>query len=201
VTIMDNGFVITTAVVGVAVLGLVTTTFSFRGPLYNASYMVCDHSIGGCSTRLRYLLYLLGRHRWLVDWKPCSRCRCKPDNGELGQRSSGPWFFPSCGRWNKRCDTTACSGGCMSRTGTTSLARRRSVLILGTPGSANPHVYLDSVENTLAVLVNVMSGASGSSGSTVPAPVGSDGSAAVDDRFTCKVKNIPLQTWFSVSIS
>ena len=76
----------------------------------------------------------------------------------------------------------------------------KDVLILGSPGAANPHVYLDSVENTLCVLVNVMSGAAGASGSSVPSPVGSDGSA-VDDKFTCKVKNVPLQTWFCVSVS
>jgi hypothetical protein len=78
--------------------------------------------------------------------------------------------------------------------------QQKDVIVLGTPGAANPHIYLDSVDNTLCVLVNVMSGASGASASTAPAPVGSDGSA-VDDKFTCKVKNVPLQTWFSVSVS
>lgn len=78
--------------------------------------------------------------------------------------------------------------------------QQKDVIVLGTPGSTNPHVYLDSVDNSLCVLVNVMSGASGASGSTAPAPVGSDGSA-VDDKFTCKVKNIPLQSWVSISLS
>jgi len=76
----------------------------------------------------------------------------------------------------------------------------KDVILLGSQGAANPHVFINSVENDLDVLVNVMSGASGASGSSVPSPVGSDGSAT-DDKFTCKVKNIPIQTWFCVSLS
>jgi hypothetical protein len=44
-----------------------------------------------------------------------------------------------------------------------------------------------------------MSGAAGSGGSSVPSPVGLTGST--DDSFTCKVKNIPLQSWFCISLS
>jgi hypothetical protein len=200
VTIMDNGFVITTAVVGVAVLGLgyyyffrsedpFTTrltwfaiTVSAVALLAYGIYFIYSGVTGGSST---------GNLAPAVGVNPTT---ANSGNGLVVPGSSLPvaagtsganygmqwWMYVQ--DWNYK------------------FGQAKDVLILGTPGSANPHVYLDAVDNTLSVLVNVMSGASGSSGSTAPAPVGSDGSA-VDDNFTCKVKNIPLQTWFSVSIS
>ena len=39
----------------------------------------------------------------------------------------------------------------------------------------------------------------GSAGKSVPAPAGH--SSSTDDVFTCEVPNVPLQTWFSVSVT
>jgi hypothetical protein len=77
--------------------------------------------------------------------------------------------------------------------------QEKQVLTRGASGQLNPYVFLDPVENTLDVKINLMSGGAGSSGTSQPAPVGLTGST--DDAFTCKVKNIPLQSWFCVSLS
>lgn len=77
--------------------------------------------------------------------------------------------------------------------------QEKQVLTRGADGALNPYVYLDAVENTLNVKINLMSGAAGSGGSSVPSPVGLTGST--DDSFVCKVKNVPLQSWFCISLS
>ena len=77
--------------------------------------------------------------------------------------------------------------------------QEKQVLTRGASGHLNPYVFLDPVENTLNVKINLMSGAAGSGGSSVPSPVGLTGST--DDSYTCKVKNIPLQSWFCISLS
>lgn len=82
----------------------------------------------------------------------------------------------------------------------TRFGQDKTVITRGGTGQLNPYVFLGSVENTLNVKINVMSGAAGSGSSSAPAPVGSDGSST-DDSFTCKVKDVPLQTWFAVSLS
>jgi len=64
----------------------------------------------------------------------------------------------------------------------------------------NPYVYLHPTENSLCVKIKVFSGSAGDEMSSAPAPTSADGSAT-DDSFTCVVKNVPLQTWFCVSLS
>lgn len=78
--------------------------------------------------------------------------------------------------------------------------QEKTVITRGAVGALNPYVFLDSIENTLDVKINLMSGSSGSGGSSEPAPVGFSGSST-DDSYTCKVKNVPLQSWFAVSLS
>jgi hypothetical protein len=199
-TVIDNGFVITTVVVVVATLGLAYYYF-FRSEdsfttrltwfaitvlvvalLAYGGYFIYSGVTGGSST---------GNLTPSVGVNPST---ANSGNGIAVPGSSLPvaagtsganygmqwWMYVQ--DWNYK------------------FGQQKDVLMLGSAGAANPHVYLDSVDNTLCVLVNVMSGASGASGSTTPAPVGSDGSA-VDDKFTCKVKNVPLQTWFSISLA
>lgn len=60
----------------------------------------------------------------------------------------------------------------------------------------SPYVYLHPTENSLCVKIGIFP----SSKSEGPAPSGSDGSAT-DDSYTCVLKNVPLQTWFCVSLS
>uniref|UniRef100_A0A6C0CJZ3 Lectin/glucanase superfamily protein n=1 Tax=viral metagenome TaxID=1070528 RepID=A0A6C0CJZ3_9ZZZZ len=196
VTVMDNGFVIASVVVGAAALGLgyyyffrsqdpFTTrltwfaiTVAVVALLAYGIYFIYSGVTGGSST---------GNLAPSVGVNPTT---ANSGNGLVVPGSSLPvaagtsganygmqwWMYVQ--DWNYK------------------FGQAKDVLILGSPGAANPHVYLDSVENTLCVQVNVMSTAAGAA----PAPVGSDGSA-VDDKFTCKVKNVPLQTWFSVSVS
>jgi hypothetical protein len=64
---------------------------------------------------------------------------------------------------------------------------------------ANPSVSLHPTDNTLRVSVSIFPSSEGGSGKTEPAPAGHSG--ASDDVFVCDVPNIPLQAWFSVSMT
>lgn len=78
----------------------------------------------------------------------------------------------------------------------------KSVLTRSDPtqtGIMNPSVSLHPTDNSLRVSVSIFPTDSSSS-KTEPAPATSSG-AATDDVFICEVANIPLQTWFSVSMS
>ena len=63
----------------------------------------------------------------------------------------------------------------------------------------NPDIYLHPTDNALEVSVSVYPATEGGSGKATPAPAGHSGSS--DDVFVCSVPNIPLQTWFSVSVT
>jgi hypothetical protein len=63
----------------------------------------------------------------------------------------------------------------------------------------NPHISLHPTDNSLQVSVSVYPSTEGGSGKAEPAPAGHSGSS--DDVFICDVSNIPLQTWFSVSVT
>ncbi len=63
----------------------------------------------------------------------------------------------------------------------------------------NPSISLHPTDNTLKVSISVFPTGSGSS-KTEPAPATGSG-ASTDDVFICEVPNIPLQTWFSVSVT
>lgn len=64
---------------------------------------------------------------------------------------------------------------------------------------ANPNVSLHPTDNTLRVAVSIFPSSEGGSGKSEPAPAGHSGST--DDVFVCEVPNIPLQAWFSVSMT
>jgi hypothetical protein len=63
----------------------------------------------------------------------------------------------------------------------------------------NPHISLHPTDNSLQVSVSVYPATEGGSGKAEPAAAGHSGSS--DDVFVCDVANIPLQTWFSVSVT
>ena len=63
----------------------------------------------------------------------------------------------------------------------------------------NPHISLHPTDNSLQVSVSVYPATEGGSGKTQPAPAGHSSSS--DDVFVCEVPNIPLQTWFAVSVT
>lgn len=63
----------------------------------------------------------------------------------------------------------------------------------------NPHISLHPTDNSLQISVSIFPDKEGSSGKAVPAPAGH--SDSTDDVFTCEVPDIPLQTWFSVSVT
>ena len=63
----------------------------------------------------------------------------------------------------------------------------------------NPSVALHPTDNTMRITVSVFPDETGSSSKTQPAPAGHSGST--DDVFICEVPNLPLQDWFSVSMT
>jgi hypothetical protein len=63
----------------------------------------------------------------------------------------------------------------------------------------NPHISLHPTDNTLQISVSVFPATEGGASKATPAPAGHSGST--DDVFVCDVPNIPLQTWFSVSVT
>lgn len=80
--------------------------------------------------------------------------------------------------------------------------KEKSVVKRSDPTSAminNPHVSLHPTENTLKVSISIFPKDSSTSSKTEPAPAGH--SSATDDVFICEVPNVPLQTWFAVSLT
>jgi hypothetical protein len=68
----------------------------------------------------------------------------------------------------------------------------KPVIRRGSDNVYNPYVYLSPTENTLCVEVAVFpNDGSGLGGS----------GHATEDKFTCKVPNVPLQKWFAVGVS
>jgi hypothetical protein len=63
----------------------------------------------------------------------------------------------------------------------------------------NPEISLHPTDNSLQISVSIYPSTEGGSGKAQPAPAGHSGSS--DDVFVCEVPNIPLQTWFSVSVN
>jgi len=62
----------------------------------------------------------------------------------------------------------------------------------------NPSITLHPTENTLKVSVSIFPSGQGGSVSE-PAPAGDSGTT--DDVFVCEVSDVPLQKWFSVSVT
>jgi hypothetical protein len=60
----------------------------------------------------------------------------------------------------------------------------------------NPSILLDSVTNSLHVKISTYDGGTGS-GAAVPGASG----GSYDDTFTCTVENVPIQSWFAVSLT
>lgn len=67
-------------------------------------------------------------------------------------------------------------------------------------GVYGPEVSLSPNENTLQVKVALFPSDPNTSQRSEPAP-SNQGGSATGDSFTCKVENVPLQSWFSVSLT
>ena len=63
----------------------------------------------------------------------------------------------------------------------------------------NPSISLHPTDNTLSVSVSLFPSQEGGASVSQPSPAGHSGIS--DDVFACDVSNIPLQTWFSVSVT
>ena len=63
----------------------------------------------------------------------------------------------------------------------------------------NPDISLHETDNSLNVTVSIYPASSGAGSSSSPAASNSD--SATGDSFTCTVENVPLQTWFAVSVT
>jgi len=64
---------------------------------------------------------------------------------------------------------------------------------------ANPNISLNPTDNSLDINVSIFGNGSTSSGSSNPAPA--NGAGATGDNFTVTVENVPLQSWFAVSVT
>ena len=67
------------------------------------------------------------------------------------------------------------------------------------PSVQNPHISLHPTDNSMKISVSVFPSSEGGSSKTEPAPANNSGST--DDVYVCEVPDIPLQSWFSVSVS
>jgi len=63
----------------------------------------------------------------------------------------------------------------------------------------NPEVSLHETDNSLNVKVSIYPGTAGGGASSSPGA--SNDSGATGDSYTCTVENVPLQTWFAVSVT
>jgi hypothetical protein len=63
----------------------------------------------------------------------------------------------------------------------------------------NPDISLHETDNSLNVTVSIFPASSGAGASSSPAP--SNSASASGDSYTCTIENVPLQTWFSVSVT
>lgn len=80
--------------------------------------------------------------------------------------------------------------------------KEKAILRRADPTNAavmNPSISLHPTDNTLKVSISIFP-KNNSSSKTEPSPATGSG-LATDDVFVCEIPNIPLQTWFSVSVS
>jgi len=66
-------------------------------------------------------------------------------------------------------------------------------------GYRNPEVSLHETDNSLNVKVSIYTATPG--GGASGAPGASNDTSATGDSYTCTVENVPLQTWFAVSVT
>jgi len=63
----------------------------------------------------------------------------------------------------------------------------------------NPDISLHETDNSLNVSVSIYPASSGAGAASSPAA--SNSGSATGDSYTCTVENVPLQTWFAVSVT
>lgn len=76
----------------------------------------------------------------------------------------------------------------------------KPVILRQASGDVNPSITLAPNENSLQVTISLFPSSTGGSGSSEPAPSNNDGSST-DGTFTCTISDVPLQSWFCVSVS
>jgi hypothetical protein len=189
---VDTGIIITSSVVGVVVLGIGYYFFGRSSEVPFFSRLLSFITYAGIAALLAFGIYfiyqgVLGDQTStgnLVS-SPASAEDPKVIPGGLVPASSGGnggnygiqwWMFIQ--DWDTR------------------FGQEKPVLKRGD----NPYVFLHPTENNLCVKIGIFSGGSGQGMDSTPAPTGTDGSAT-DDSYTCVIKNVPLQTWFCVSLS
>ena len=63
---------------------------------------------------------------------------------------------------------------------------------------SNPNITLHPTDNSLNVSVSIYGSGTGAASSN---PAGANSTSASGDIYTCTVENVPLQTWFAVSVT
>jgi hypothetical protein len=67
------------------------------------------------------------------------------------------------------------------------------------PSIISPRISLHPTDNSLNVTVGIYPAGSGGASSSSPAP--SNSTSTNGDSYTCTVENVPLQSWFAVSVT
>ena len=70
---------------------------------------------------------------------------------------------------------------------------------VGSPQTVNPRIALHPTDNSLDVTVTIFPSETTEEGAQAAATTGNVGTNGTD--FTCSVENVPLQAWFSVSVT
>lgn len=113
--------------------------------------------------------------------KKVSSTQAPPSQGESGG-AYGIQFWAYIQDWNYKFGET------------------KPVIVRQASGDVNPSITLAPNDNSLQVTISLFPTSGGASGSSSPAPSNNDGSST-DGTFTCTISDVPLQSWFCVSVS
>lgn len=184
----DTGTIITSSVVGVLVLGIGYYYFGRTTNVPFTSRLMSFITYAGIGALLAFGIYFIYQGV-LGDQTSSGNLSSTPTSSNDPKVIPGGLVPPSSGNYG---GNYGIQWWMFIQDWDTRFGQEKPVIKRGD----NPYVYLHPTENSLCVKIGIFS----SGNSEGPAPSGSDGSAT-DDSYTCVVKNVPLQTWFCVSLS
>jgi len=188
----DTGLIITGSVAGVLVLALGYYYFARTSDIPFTSRLMSFITYAGIGCLLAFGVYFIYQGV-LGDQTSSGNLSASPTTSNDPKIIPGGLVPPSSGKYG---GNYGIQWWMFIQDWDTKFGQEKPVIKRGD----NPYVYLHPTENSLCVKIGIFSGGSGYSMDSAPAPTGSDGSAT-DDSYTCIVKNVPLQTWFCVSLS
>jgi hypothetical protein len=188
----NTGLIITASVVGVLVLGLGYYYFGRTTDVPFTSRLLSFVTYAGIGALLAFGVYFIYQGV-LGDQTSSGNLSSTPTSSNDPKVIPGGAVPPSSGKYG---GNYGIQWWMFIQDWDTRFGQEKPVIKRGD----NPYVFLHPTENSLCVKIGIFSKGSGDTMEAQPAPTGSDGSAT-DDSYTCVVKNVPLQTWFCVSLS